>query len=343
MCSARLGAAESITRALSLGNQPLVLVRTVTGLERLAAAELTEARHRVIDLSKRQLIVEPTAATIVTTPPRLADDLFLIQAAVPDPGRVRPALTAAMRGVRLQPCSGDFAVSASFAGQRNFTRYDVEDLVGDLLHELSGGTYHSRRTGIPPADRTDWRVVLDGTTMWVGVRPFDVPLHRRAWRRQTVTGSLHPPVAAAMARLARIGPGHRVLDPFCGAGTLLLEAHAIMPEATYLGSDRKPAAIAAARQNSQGSIQLRTADAGDLRQTVDRIITNPPWDVRVAIGNLTPYLRQWRRTHAARVVTILNPDQSTKLIGDAAWRVLDVYDVAIAGQHPRILVAEPTT
>ena len=103
MPSVRFGAAESITRALTLGEQPTVLVRTVTGLERLAAAELTAANHRVIDLSKRQLIVEPTAATIVTDPPRLADDLFIIQAAVPDPGRTRPALAAAVNALTCLP------------------------------------------------------------------------------------------------------------------------------------------------------------------------------------------------------------------------------------------------
>src|SRR5262249_7281388 len=36
--------------------------------------------------------------------------------------------------------------------------------------------------------------------------------------------SLRPTVAAAMVRLAGIGPGMTVLDPFCGAGTILAEA-----------------------------------------------------------------------------------------------------------------------
>ena len=65
----------------------LVLVRTVTGLERLAADELAQAQHRVIDVSKRQLIIESTD-TIVANPPRLADDPFLIPAAVTDPIRL---------------------------------------------------------------------------------------------------------------------------------------------------------------------------------------------------------------------------------------------------------------
>lgn len=264
MPSARPGAAESITRALTAGSVPPVLVRTVTGLEHLAAAELTEAGHRVIDLSRRQLIVEPTA-TIITAPPRLADDLFVVQATVADPGRTKPALAASVTAVRdlLDPSAvpdgrDRFAVSASFHGRRNYTRFDIEDLVGAVVRERTGADYHSRRHGAPPpAGSTEWRVALDGRTMWLGTRPFEVPLHRREWRRRTVTGSLHPPVAAAMARLARIESGHTVLDPFCGAGTLLLEASFVEPGAVYVGLDREAAAIAAARANASGQPAVR--------------------------------------------------------------------------------------
>lgn len=346
MRSARTVAAESITQALRTDSPPVVLVRTVTGLEQLAAEELAAASHRVIDLSKRQLIVEPAAATIITKPPCLADDLFVVQAAVPDPGRTKQDLVAAVTEAcaELAHDAGDFAVTASSLGRRNYNRFDIEDLVGGFIQELSGARYHSRRTGeAPPLERTDWRVILDGKTLWIGVRPFDVPLHRRVWRRQTVTGSLHPPVAAAMARLARITPGHRVLDPFCGAGTLLLEAQAIEPAATYVGIDREAIAVAAARMNSlrDSSIVWRTGDAARLNGPVDRVLTNPPWDVRLGIGSFTPYLTRWREILApdGLVVAILNHQQAAGMIGDAAWRVIDVYDVAVAGQHPRIVVA----
>ncbi|WP_433160510.1 methyltransferase domain-containing protein [Kribbella sp. CA-247076] len=346
MPSARLDAAESITRALAVGGRPMVLVRTVTGLERLAAAELGAARHRVIDVSQRQLVVEPTSATIVTDPPRLADDLFVLQAVVPDPGRTRSALVDAVAVVRgeLRPVVGDFAVSASFRGRRNYNRFDIEDLVGDVLAGLTGCAYHSRRDGSrPPEHRVDWRVVLDGTTMWVGMRPYDVPLHRREWRRRTVVGSLHPPVAAAMARLAEIEPGHRVLDPFCGAGTLVLEAEAIAPAARYLGVDRSPAAIGAARANtrSEGRIRWRIDNARHLMARADRILTNPPWDVRVAIGELTPYVDQWRRSEPDRVVALLNQHQTETLRNDPTWQIHHIHPIALAGQHPHITVATP--
>lgn len=317
----------------------LVLVRTVTGLEGLTAEEVVAAGHRVVEVSKRQVVVEWASGEC--SPPRLADDVFVVHGAVVDPGRTRDALAAAVRSLELPAGSGAFAVSASFVGARNFNRFDVEDLVGARL----GGRYHSRRDGaVPPVERSEWRVVLDGKTLWVGLRPYAVPLHRRAWRTRTVRGSLHPPVAAAMARLAGIGPGHTVLDPFCGAGTVLLEARAIEPRATYVGIDRDLAALAAAKANAVrvGGVLWRLGDARRLDVTADRIITNPPWDVRLRIGDLGPYAREWRRAllPGGRVVAILSQAQAAQLT--RGWRVQAAYDLSVAGRHPRIVVAEPS-
>ncbi|MFJ6569056.1 TRM11 family SAM-dependent methyltransferase [Streptomyces sp. NPDC091292] len=357
MPSARPGAAESITHALTTGAQPRVLLRTVTGLERLAAAHLAAAGHHVIDMSKRQLVVAPTSASIITEPPPPADDLFLIGATFPDPGRTKADLATLARAVRRRltvplshhPGEG-FAVSASFVGRRTYSRFDIEDLIGAVVAERTGTAYHSRRHGAPPPrQRLDWRVVLDGTTAHVAVRPFDAPLHRRDWRHTTVTGSLHPPVAAALARLARIDAGHRVLDPFCGAGTILLEAAQIAPDAVYLGSDRDPRAIDAARTNTPGGTRVAwcVGDAARLDPThtpVDRIVTNPPWDVRLGIGDLAVHVDQWRRVvrRGGLVVAILNHHQAHALIEAPGWRTVDVYEVSVAGQHPRIVVAERT-
>ncbi|GAA4943616.1 hypothetical protein GCM10023224_27990 [Streptomonospora halophila] len=356
MPSARPGAAESLARALSLSASPRTLVRTVTGLEHLAARELAEAGHRVVGSSKRQLVVEPTAATAITDPPRLADDLFLVAAAVADPGRTRPGLASAAaeaRSLLIPPswarAAEGCAVTASFHGRRNYTRFDIEDAVGAALRERTGAAYHSRRAGTaPPADSVEWRVLLDGTTMWIGVRPFDAPLHRRSWRRETVVGSLHPPVAAAVARLARIKPGHRVADTFCGAGTLLLEGRELAPGAEYLGVHRDPRAIAAARANTPrpGAVRWRVGDARHFAESharVDRIVTNPPWDVRLGIGDLAPYARRWRRAlrPGGLVAAIVSRDQSAALAEDPRWHVLHVHEVSLAGRHPRIVVLQP--
>lgn len=358
MPSARHGAAESITYSIATGTPPRVLVRTVTGVEALAAAELAKAGHRVIDTSTRQLFIEPASASIVTDPPRLADDLFLIGADAPDPGPTKADLALLAGRLRrhlaipLPHRKGEaVSVSASFLGRRTYNRFDIEDLAGRIIAELTGGCYRSRRDGArPPQERADWRVVLDGTRTRVAMRPFDAPLHRRDWRTCTVTGSLHPPVAAALARLGGIEPGHRVLDPFCGAGTILLEAHHLEPDADYLGVDRDPSAITAARANTASRHAAMTWRCGDARELldpgtrVDRIITNPPWDVRLRIDDLRSHMGWWHRVlgPGGLLVAIVNETQAGLLEGDARWHVTAVHEIAVAGQHPRIVVARPS-
>lgn len=242
------------------------------------------------------------------------------------------------------------SVSASFVGRRTYNRFDIEDLVGAVPAERTGAVYHSRRAGTaPPPRRIDWRVVLDGERARVAARPFAVPLHRRDFRTHGVVGSLHPPVAAAMARLAHLKPGHRVLDPFCGAGTVVLEAHRIEPRARYLGMDRDPAAVAVARANAPAGGEAIVWRVGDARRVpsldapVDRIITNPPWGVRLGLRSLAPAARQWGQVLRPDgfVVAIVNPDHVAVLVEDPGWRVVEVHDVSVAGQHPRIVVAVP--
>ncbi|WP_460654739.1 hypothetical protein [Kribbella endophytica] len=272
----------------------------------------------------------------MSEPPKLADDLFLIGASVNDPGHTKAALNALTKQLRRQlivplPHCEPFAVSASYVGKRTYNRYDVEDLVGAVIAGQTGSRYHSRRTSTPPERRIDWRVVLDGDSVHVGVRPFPAPLHRRRWRQHTVPGSLHPPVAAAMAHMAGIEPGQVVLDPFCGAGTILIEAQQLEPSAQYVGIDH-----AEASQRNAQSIQWQLGDAQCPQIAADRILTNPPWDVRLTIGDLTPYLNNWQ--DADSVVAIVNQHQVATLTNHPAWNTRTVHNLSLAGLHPSIVV-----
>lgn len=66
-----------------------VVVRATTGLEQLLAAELTVLGHSVEASSKRQLVVSAMDESILTRPPQLADDLFVVATEIPDPGARR--------------------------------------------------------------------------------------------------------------------------------------------------------------------------------------------------------------------------------------------------------------
>ncbi|MBB2908868.1 SAM-dependent methyltransferase [Streptosporangium becharense] len=261
----------------------------------LGLGTITRLGHREVHFCTRR--PEPRTVRL-----RTADDVFLLAARSPDVGPAR-ADVAGLAGLAAvadtetllrhrQDCGGSgeltgVEVSASFLGRRNFNRYDAEDAVGLALSRRLGVGYHPRRGGsAPPAGHSAWRLTLDGTRATLMLRIADRPLHRRAYKLRTIPGTLHPPVAAAMAGLADIRPEHRVLDPCCGAGTLLVEAGALQPEARLHGFDLDPDALRAARANAAGSpaVTLRPADAGDLPLpdgSVDRVVCNPPWGAQV--------------------------------------------------------------
>jgi 23S rRNA G2445 N2-methylase RlmL len=96
-------------------------------------------------------------------------------------------------------------------------------------------------------------------------------------------GSLHPPLAFAMAMLGGVSPGTVVLDPCCGSGTLPIEATRLEPMSIATGVDNNPEAISIAQEYSaraRSSSLFLLGDAGALPfadESVDVVLCNPPW------------------------------------------------------------------
>ncbi|GAA3226165.1 RNA methyltransferase [Nonomuraea helvata] len=234
------------------------VARAVHGIEPLVATEIRRSRLGVVrGVRHREVWFEASPGADLMSL-RTADDLLLAAAVVDGIGHDRSALRRLARAVRAMDVDG-FAhpgsaveVSASFVGRRNYTRFEIEDAVGAELARPLRLPYHSRKDGArPPRDAMSWRVTIEGDQALIALRPAARPLHRRAYKTASIRGTLHPPVAAAMAALARLGDAGTVLDPCCGAGTTLIEAHALAPGARLLGFDHDPAALHAAASNAR--------------------------------------------------------------------------------------------
>lgn len=333
---------------------------TVHGLEHLAAAELTELGYRVVSLRKRQVLLTAPAACLADRP-RTVDDLLIQIARTADPGptkadlhRLRHLLDAAdLKLIESDFDRGDpvMAISASMIGRRTYNRHDIEDVIGSLLAKRLGARYASRSGGNrPPAGAAEWRAVLSPEGLLLGYRGRRPPLHRRDWKTASIRGTLHPPVAAAMARLAGIDAGMTVLDPCCGAGTILVEARELAPRADFIGSDLNPGALAAAARNAQhlNGIAFAKSDAAHLPMptgSIDRIVTNPAWGRQVAEMQRFPaLLAEWRRIIAddGRLVCLVPPELSCHFETErSAWNLVERRPLSLSGQHPVIVIAEP--
>lgn len=101
-------------------------------------------------------------------------------------------------------------------------------------------------------------------------RPFSQPI------------SIHPKYARAMVNLARVAPGGRVVDPFCGTGGILIESS--MMGHPSAGSDLDASMVTGTRRNLDFlglSAQLARCDVGEfpsaLGPPIGGVVTDPPY------------------------------------------------------------------
>jgi tRNA (guanine6-N2)-methyltransferase len=347
-----------------------LVARTVRGIESVLAEEIEASGLGVVEhQGHREVRFQHSSSGQRLLDLRCADDVFLVGASVPGIGRTKAdlqilaaaaealpahelqALREALGGPD-QPTSVD--VSASFLGRRNFNRYDLEDAVGEVLAGRMCLRYYGRREGrIPPPGGMSWRLTVDGDRAFLGLRLGSSPLHRRIYRQVTRPGSVHPPLAAAMVRLARPSDGVRLLDPCCGVGTIPLEAAAVGGGLTIVGSDQDWRAIRAAVANGAGaSVRWMTADAGLLplaRCSVDLVVTNPPWDRQVPTAGLLAghpdrfwqELRRVLRPDGRAVVLLTDGDDRLMDAEKAGLTAIDRRQVSLFGAHPEIVILRP--
>lgn len=274
-------------------NTTPIFALTTHGLEAVSAAELaalpgltaiTTAYRRVLAICADARVLHAVLAL------RTVDDAFLHLADWHGMARERATLARlralsaeldlkhwlpTLLGLRPIPRAPTFSVTASFVGARNYTMPEIRTAVSAGVARRYSHWHYSEDD--ETAD-LNLRVFIEHDAALVGLRLAARPLHRRAYKQAHQPGSLKPPVAAALLRLAGVASGTTVLDPFCGAGTILAEALAV--GARSLGGDRNAEALQVARANlgSQGEVLGWDACALPLvAHSVDAAVSNPPW------------------------------------------------------------------
>jgi tRNA (guanine6-N2)-methyltransferase len=272
---------------------------TTRGLEAISADELAALPGVTVDqFAYRRVFATCHDSLSPLLSLRTVDDVFLYLATWTHIERARSTLNtlreasaqldlnaAATIGEQLRPIQNPptFSVTANFVGKRNYNTDEIKQACAAGMIERQGWVYSEDDA---KAD-LNVRVFIEGDTAVVGVRLGARSLSKRPYKQEHVPGSLKPAVAAALLRLADITPSVRILDPCCGAGTILIEAgaHGAIP----FGGDIDPQAIAAARFNAaqaEARVHLQQWDARALpisNKSVDCVISNLPWGRAVSI------------------------------------------------------------
>ena len=187
-------------------------------------------------------------------------------------------------GVGELDTAATFRVTTKRSGAHPFTSLDVQRFAGGALiarHGCAVDLLHHD---------TEVRTDVIGQTCIVGVQLSREALSRRLSRTYRPRAALKANVAYALLHLARIdAETTSLLDPFCGSGTILLEAADLYPHLQLVGSDYSADTLAGTRRNIDmaghaGRITLCCCDARRMAavygRTFDTIVTNPPYGIR---------------------------------------------------------------
>ena len=185
--------------------------------------------------------------------------------------------------------SQTFRITSERIGSHSFTSVEVQRFAGKAIVDR-----YSKKVDLKNFD-VNIRCDVIGRRCVVGVQLTRDSLHKRYERPFNHPAAIKHPLAYALIRLAEVKDGDRVLDPFCGGGTIPIEIASIYDgKVKVVGSDINERYIEGAKLNASAAkvkrfIKFKVADARKLDKVfrkVDKIVTNPPYGVRMWWKNM---------------------------------------------------------
>ena len=267
-----------------------------SGLESIACQEIItrfgDTKQFKIRMRKPRRIVfqyEGTPRDLLSL--RTAEHLFLVVKHFPNMTRSRGSLTTIRNSLtrlnikEVLACCRQvginmrkrvpFRVISRMSGFRNFQKRDLQQIVERSL--IDRGWYLTHST----SDLDVW-VEVHGQDGYINIKLSKVEMAQRSDKQKRLPQSIKPTLAYGIVWLSQPNANDIVLDPMCGAGTILLE-RAFSGRYRYLiGGDVSKAALDAAQINFGRQHQPRQFfhwDAQSLplqSNSVDKIVCNLP-------------------------------------------------------------------
>lgn len=334
-----------------------IFALTTRGIEHISADEIDALPNCTVDTVGYRRISATCADIRPLLDLRTVDDVFLLLAEWGNIDHTRAALrqighlsarfpleeAVSVLGT-LRPIASPptFSITASFVGKRNYSTPEIKQACAKGIEASRHWQYHEdeRETDL------NIRIFMEHNRTWVGVRVAKRPLHERPYKQTHLPGSLKPPVAAAMVKLADVHTGMRVLDPTCGTGTILIEA--ALSGAVVIGGDIDIEAINVAKANALSAnvpIDLRIWDAQKLPladRSIDRVVCNLPWGRQIVVDDS---LRHFYGQICGEIERVLGNGgravlltSTPELVAFKVLRLDEQIEISVFGQNPSVMV-----
>ncbi len=156
------------------------------------------------------------------------------------------------------------------------------------LDEISSGNLKNS----PSSYEVELRIVEKNNLCSVYVKLYSFKDNRFDYRKNDIATSINPVTAAIVTKSIEkwLAPSAKVIDPFCGTGTMLIERAKLQEIESLTGVDIFRTAISAAEINSKlANVKMKLIAEDILEYTptdpFDEMITNMPFDNKSSTHN----------------------------------------------------------
>jgi tRNA G10 N-methylase Trm11 len=218
------------------------------------------------------------------------------------------------------------------------------------LDEISGGNLKNS----PSSYEVEIRIIEKNNLCKVFIKLYTLKDNRFSYREKDVPASINPVTAAiVMKSIAKwLKPNAKVIDPFCGAGTMLIERAKVKECGRLTGVDIFNSAITAATTNSKLAnvkVQLISRDVLEYStiEVFDEMISNMPFESKAGVRDFSTKLYSEfvnkipsliRPGGMAFLYTVEKNLLKQNLIGNQNLEVIDTIKIESGGLIPNVFV-----
>ncbi len=238
-------------------------------------------------------------------------------------------VAAAAKGAMLKLLSSSCGGCAPYGYRIDVRGMDAgrADFIKELANALDGGGLKNS----PSAYDAELRVERYKETCRLYLKLYTIEDGRFNYRVGSLAASMHPATAAGILRLASssLRTNARVLDPFCGSGTMLIEREKLSRCSALTGVDITPKALDIAVKNAEAAkarIEFVCKDCLKFRasEPYDEVISNMPFGNRVGThssnerlyAGLLPKLGEWLRPGGVAVLYTMEFTLMKRLVAE---------------------------